>query len=105
MFCFLATETVVQTKYHAAVKCGKQISSQLLLGRGLGGLDPCLQQHPIRVPPPWNRAWKWLIHRWILAALWNHQRSFLKTQPHHGIRPQTTVRFLQASKTLMCSHR
>lgn len=40
MFCFLATETVVQTKYHAAVKCGKQISSQLLLGRGLGGAGP-----------------------------------------------------------------
>lgn len=34
MFCFLATETVVQAKYHGAVKCGKQISFQLLLGSG-----------------------------------------------------------------------
>lgn len=34
MFCFLATETVVQTKYHGAVKCGKQIRFQLLLGSG-----------------------------------------------------------------------
>lgn len=34
MFRFLATETVVQTKYHGAVKCGKQIRFQLLLGSG-----------------------------------------------------------------------
>lgn len=36
MFCLLATEIVIQTKYHTPVKCGKQVSFQLLLVGGGG---------------------------------------------------------------------